>query len=272
MIIPVIPGLTFEHFACGNDEIGSHNGSPRSVVTRIPRLKAAQISKGTFCFEWDARDYSSTYNLYAKGNILKRQSVVGLRKWWGFKCHCTCASFAAAEHLTLKVGETENYVCEHLHAALLSVIDTEGFVIDAPRRLIPGLTTHHFVNGNCLKGGLIQYNPVLKRADVDRHGYFHFVWEAIGGVDVEKSFELGAHGDIIATTSSESDNNNNSDNNDWGFETYCTCPDFVEQYCRRVSENQGANRQNYVCKHLAAALENSIDRNAQIEFELSNKL
>lgn len=274
--IPVIPGLTFEHFTCGNDENTSSNGSPRSVVTRIPRLKAADISKGTFYFKWDARDSSSTYKLYARGNILKRQSVVGCRKWWGFQCHCTCPNFATSEQLTLKAGETENYVCEHLHAALLSVIDTEGFVIEAPSRFIPGLTTQHFVNGNCLKGGITLYNPVLKRADIDRYGYFHFVWEAIDGTDAEKSFELGAHGDIIAAAAKRNGDTEKlpplEDKNDWGFETYCTCPDFVEQYRRRTVNSQGANRQHYVCKHLATALENSIDLHAQIEFEHSNQL
>lgn len=310
MIVPVIPGLSFEHFACGTDETSNSSSkdgsvSPRSVVTRIPRLKDAKIKKGAFCFQWETRsDGATTHKLYAKGDIWKRQSVVGLRKWWGFKCRCTCPNFSRAEQLTLKVGETENYVCEHLHAALLSVMDPEGFVIEAPaERFIPGLTTRHFVNGNCLQdGGIIQHSPVLKRAHIDRYGYFHFVWEAVGGVENEKSYELGAHGDILAANggssrktapatismigyddkneSSEGDHSNDADSNNgnggdwWGFETYCTCPSFQKEYQRRtMKENlEGTNRyyrQHFVCKHLAAALENAIDPDAQLALEIS---
>mmetsp|Transcript_12358 Transcript_12358/g.18998 ORF Transcript_12358/g.18998 Transcript_12358/m.18998 type:complete len:215 (+) Transcript_12358:351-995(+) len=164
--VPIIPGLTSEHFllcvkasniskaqkpgsSCVNDT-GS-DGSPRSCyynppaektpVKRIPRLRAATITKGAFCFQWEAKShgaYTDTnqrvyHRLYAKGNILKRQSVLGLRQWWGFTCHCSCANFTDhAQCQTRNCGETENYVCGHLHAALLSVIDPEGFVIESP--------------------------------------------------------------------------------------------------------------------------------------------
>lgn len=165
-VFPTIPGLTSEHFllcdkarktsksqksssSCVNGT-GS-DGSPRGCyynppaaetpVTRTPRLRAATISKGAFCFQWEAKRggaYTDTnqrvyHRLYAKGNILKRQSVWGLQQWWGFTCYCSCTNFTDhAQCQTRSCGETENYVCGHLHAALQSVVDPNGFVIESP--------------------------------------------------------------------------------------------------------------------------------------------
>mmetsp|Transcript_6347 Transcript_6347/g.9345 ORF Transcript_6347/g.9345 Transcript_6347/m.9345 type:complete len:312 (-) Transcript_6347:38-973(-) len=308
-VVPIIPGLTFEHFfLCGTDcnsgassiSCGS-NGSPRSVdvLTRIPRLRAATIKKGAFCFQWDAKSNSAYtdankrvyYQMYAKGNILKRQSVMGLRQWWGFQCRCTCSNFKRyAQPMALKSGETENYVCEHLHAALLSVIDPEGFVIDSPlvsrndddidtfseleekkKCFIPGLTSQHFIN----EGGKCHYPPVVKRADIDRYDYFHYVWEAIGGYAVNKSYELGVHGTIRASYGERKvlGARKRDDNiHDWDFEAYCSCPAFEER-CRPLNlsstDKIGNWKPKYVCKHLAAALESVIDFDAQAQiFEL----
>jgi len=303
------------------------------------------------------------YTLYAKGNILKYQTYVGLRQWWGFQCHCTCPEFIRAQNYTQHNGETKQYVCTHLHAALLSVIDTEGFVKDTTPPMtmtttraitasnssslsydesdafnnkdnndngdnnnnntdiimIPGLTTQHFVNGNVLHGGKCYYPPILKRAHIDTYGCFHFVWEIIGGADAEKSYELGAHGDIQRVMGGDNNmcivinddtnydthveedndyNHNYNDNNNynaaiennittclnnwWGFDTYCTCSNYKEQYHRRLRDEERqkdnsfnsffeSKRQNYVCKHLAIALESVIDPKAQVLFELSNK-
>mmetsp|Transcript_10541 Transcript_10541/g.12081 ORF Transcript_10541/g.12081 Transcript_10541/m.12081 type:complete len:426 (-) Transcript_10541:404-1681(-) len=421
MIVPVIPGLTFEHFAILNNKDDSNsnkNKNDSSVLTRIPRLQSARIKKGAFCFQWDAKVISSStttpssstsptlssttnqhisplaspsssppipsgtksllllkgkksspssspppslspsmsslsstssedddeeegpqqqqqqqrrnssstktmyYKLYAKGNILKCQSVVGLRQWWGFKCRCTCPSFTKqADKATLKTGETTHYVCEHLHAALLSVIDPEGFVIEPPAEsFIPGLTTEHFVAVNNTTSSaavaVAHAKPVLKRAHMDTEGYFHFIWEAVGGSSMEKSYELGAHGDINSTNmrlrrrkkmmlleedeDEEEDNNynynynhNNSntaadncnikvsynnrkiekeeeENYWWGFETYCTCPDFEKEYRRRsLCCPVGDKKKHYVCQHLAAALESAIDPDAQVAYEIS---
>lgn len=111
-----IPGLTSDHFING--------GRP---ACHEPCLTQADIDydDGEFYLKWEVKaSYEDEhYELWASGNIVLRELPQGNRRWWGFRCGCSCPNFATQQANTLACGETENYVCKHLSAALESVVE-----------------------------------------------------------------------------------------------------------------------------------------------------
>ena len=111
-----IPGLTCDHFI---------NGGRASC--HEPYLTHADVDDdgGQFYLTWEvkSRYEDEHYELWASGNIMLRELPQGNRRWWGFRCGCSCPNFPKQQATTLGCGETDNYVCKHLSAALESVVE-----------------------------------------------------------------------------------------------------------------------------------------------------
>jgi hypothetical protein len=209
-----IPGLTLEHFKCG-----SKNRAPTPSLKTGSRVHPRT---GDFHFVWTARgpNYSS-YRVSAKGNIYENGKSHGAQQWWGFKCSCSCPDNDRRVVETLQNDQRELIVCEHLYAALSSVLDptAKPAVVDNEDVIVPGLTIKHFIKFGAGHNGS---EPILIKADVDKDGgEFHVKWEITGTRG--KNYKLSASGNIL-----EDGATSHRCSKWWGFQTHCSCSNYWE--------------------------------------------
>ena len=139
----IIPGLTTAHFM-------KNNGCDGLMKPTLVRGKVNPRS-GKFNFRWqlpsELTDDCPFYLIQALGNIVENQKPVGCIQWWGFRCRCSCPRFAESENTTMRHGNRELHLCDHLGAALSMVVDPSASIsrIECNAKVtIPGLTSDNF--------------------------------------------------------------------------------------------------------------------------------
>lgn len=114
-----IPGLTELHFT---------NDSTRMICSDVPAISRVEIDheKGDFDVEWVSNGTGGfNYEVHASGNILNLQKKIATPHWWGFTVSCDCPDFHRQRKRCRAKGFSQNFVCQHLGAALTSAIDDE---------------------------------------------------------------------------------------------------------------------------------------------------
>lgn len=244
----VIPGLSEGHYIRGSDH----------ETDFVPKLTRARVNEDdSFDFRWVIDgSFGKEYRLSAKGYDPEHLVV-----------RCDCSNFhkeqASYHHAS---GCKYTFVCKHLAAALDQAIDPSARVIPLSelveakqeKIIVPGLTEKHYIRGTL---DCAQDTPRLLRKEITEDGKFRLLWEVEDTSD-DKFYKLSALGNILK----RQEQVRVGQRRWFGFIARCDCPRFQQEEWRTLGTGCA---DNYVCEHLAEALNDVIDPDADVSDYLS---